>query len=160
MIPTYQIADYKNPAHAKALVDLLDNYASDPMGGGEPLPAGVKASLVESLANFPGAFTVLCELGSEYVGLANCLTGFSTFACKPLINIHDLAVHASARGKGLSQGLLAFVEAEAIQRGCCKVTLEVLEGNSVARAAYRKFGFIPYSLDDDTGEALLMHKKV
>jgi hypothetical protein len=27
------------------------------------------------------------------------------------------------------------------QRGCCKITLEVLEGNAVAQASYGKFGF-------------------
>lgn len=160
MKPVYKIADYSNPEQAGAVVELLNAYACDPMGGGEPLPAVVKATLVDSLANFPGAFTVLCQIGDKYVALANCLTGFSTFAGKPLINIHDLTVSSSARGQGLSQGLLAFVEAEAKLRGCCKVTLEVLEGNSIARAAYKKFGFTPYSLDADTGDAQLMQKKV
>jgi len=160
MTPNFFIADYNNAEHAKSVVELLNGYANDPMGGGEPLPAQVQGSLVGRLANFPGAFSVLCKLESEYVALANCLTGFSTFAAMPLINIHDLVVSASARGQGLSQGLLAYVESEAQQRGCCKVTLEVLEGNRVAIAAYRKFGFLPYSLDDKTGVALFMQKKV
>lgn len=142
------------------LVELLDAYANDPMGGGEPLPEQVKSTLVGRLANFPGAFTVLCQIKSDYVALANCLTGFSTFAAQPLINIHDLAVIPSARGQGISQRLLAFVESEAQRRGCCKVTLEVLEGNSVALSAYKKFGFIPYSLDAKTGSAILMQKKL
>jgi len=142
------------------LVELLNGYANDPMGGGEPLPEKVRTSLVSQLANFPGAFSVLCQVGSDYVALANCLTGFSTFAAMPLINIHDLAVCTSARGQGLSQGLLAYVESEAQRRGCCKVTLEVLEGNTVAISAYRKFGFMPYSLDAKTGDALLMQKKL
>lgn len=160
MTPSFLIADYNNPEHAKLIIELLDGYANDPMGGGEPLPAAVKESLVAKLADFPGAFSVLCKLGDEYVGLANCLTGFSTFAAMPLINIHDLAVIASARGQGLSQGLLEFVETEAQRRGCCKVTLEVLEGNRVAISAYKKFGFMPYSLDAETGDALLMQKKI
>jgi len=160
MTPKYFIADYKNPEHAEMVVELLDGYAKDPMGGGEPLPAKVKSSLVSRLANFPGAFSVFCQLESEYVALANCLTGFSSFAAMPLINIHDFVVVTSARGQGLSQGLLAFVESEAQSRGCCKVTLEVLEGNVVAISAYKKFGFIPYSLDAETGDALLMHKKL
>jgi len=160
MTPHFFIADYKNAEHAKVLVELLDTYANDPMGGGEPLPEQVKSTLVSRLANFPGAFTVLCQVGSDYVALANCLTGFSTFTAKPLINIHDLAVIPSARGQGISQGLLAFVESEAQQRKCCKVTLEVLEGNPVALSAYKKFGFVPYSLDAKTGDAVLMQKKL
>ena len=160
MTADFIIADYANKQQARAVVDLLDNYANDPMGGGEPLDAKVRESLAGKLANFPGAFSVLGTLDSEYVALANCFTGFSTFAAKPLINIHDLAVVASARGQGLSQKLLAFVEAEANKRGCCKVTLEVLAGNSAARSAYEKFGFEPYSLDDETGDALMMQKKL
>ena len=160
MTPSYIIADYSNPEHAAALVELLDGYANDPMGGGEPLDAGVKTSVVEALAQVPGAFTVLCKLDSDYVALANCFMGFSTFACKPLINIHDLAVNTKARGKGISQGLLEVVEAQAVNRGCCKVTLEVLEGNAIALGAYKKFGFLPYALDDETGDALLLQKKL
>ena len=30
-------ADFHNPGHAEALLTLLDHYARDPMGGGEPL---------------------------------------------------------------------------------------------------------------------------
>ena len=160
MAANYFIADYAKPEHAQAVVNLLDAYANDPMGGGEPLAAEVKHSLVESLANFPGAFSVLCQMDNEFVGLANCFTGFSTFACKPLINIHDLAVVPSARGKGLSQGLLAFVDSEAKSRGCCKVTLEVLEGNTIAVSAYKKFGYEPYALDESAGNGLLMQKKL
>ncbi len=37
--------------------------------------------------------------------------------------------------------MLQKVREIARQRGCCKITLEVLEGNDVAQAAYRKFGF-------------------
>lgn len=160
MNPSYFIADYTNPEHARAIVDLLDGYANDPMGGAEPLSVHVKESLTDALAHFPGAFTVLCQIDSEYVALANCFTGFSTFACKQLVNIHDLAVSTKARGNGLSQGLLSFVESEAQRLGCCKVTLEVLEGNTVARSAYKKFGFVPYSMDEENGDALLMQKKV
>ena len=160
MAPEFFIADYDNAEHASAVVDLLDAYANDPMGGSEPLPVHVKTHLTSTLATIPGAFSVLGTVEGNYVALANCFMGFSTFACKPLINIHDLAVVASARGLGLSQGLLGFVEKEARSRECCKVTLEVLQGNPAALAAYRKFGFLPYSLDEDTGDALFLQKKL
>ena len=156
----YSIADYTNRIHANAVVALLDDYANDPMGGAEPLSDETKNKLASSLANVPGAFSVLAQLDGEYVGLANCFTGFSTFACKPLINIHDLSVVASARGKKVGQGLLEFVASEAQRRGCCKVTLEVLEGNTRARAVYEKAGFAAYTLDDTTGHALFLHKSL
>ena len=35
MTVSVMLADYHDPVHAKALVDLLDAYASDPAGGGK-----------------------------------------------------------------------------------------------------------------------------
>jgi GNAT superfamily N-acetyltransferase len=79
-------------------------------------------------------------------GLANCFEAFSTFSCKPLINIHDLMVLPAFRGNGISQKLLQKVEDIAQSKGCCKVTLEVLSGNEPAKASYEKFGFSGLSL--------------
>jgi len=154
------LADYTNPSHAQAVVNLLNEYAKDPMGGGEPLGTFARDNLTAALHEFPGAFSVLVFDGETPVGLANCIPGFSTFACRPLINIHDLMVSSTSRGKGVSQQLLAFVEQEARERRCCKVTLEVLEGNTVARGAYEKFGFRDYALGDEHGSGLLMQKSL
>ncbi len=148
------IADYSNGSHAKDIVSLLDHYASDPMGGGVPLSEGIKRRLVPELAARPNAFSILCYIDSRPAGLANCFEGFSTFRCQPLINIHDLVVSREYRGLGISQLLLARVKALGKERGCCKLTLEVLEGNHVARKAYRKFGFSGYELDPAMGTAL------
>jgi GNAT superfamily N-acetyltransferase len=60
-----------------------------------------------------------------------------------LVNVHDVVVVKKFRGLGLSQKMLQKVEDIARQRGCCKITLEVLEGNTVAQASYGKFGFAP-----------------
>ena len=152
------LADYDNTAHANDIVSLLNAYAEDPMGGGESLPEFAKDNLIAALNDFPGAFTVLAYDDNTPIGLANCFQGFSTFSCRPLINIHDLMVLPEARRKGASQSLLAFVEQEAVQRRCCKVTLEVLDGNSSARSAYTKYGFTDYALGDDHGAARLMQK--
>jgi len=154
------LADYDNATDAAAVVDLLNAYAEDPMGGGESLSTFTRDNLVASLKDFPGAFSVLAFEGDTPVGLANCMLGFSTFACRPLINIHDFMVLPQARGKGASQSLLAFVEQEAVERRCCKVTLEVLAGNKVARGAYEKYGFKDYALGDEHGSALLMQKNL
>ncbi len=54
--------------------------------------------------------------------------------------------------------MLVAVEQIAQQKGCCKLTLEVLVGNSVARAAYRRFGFSGYELSPETGEAEFWQK--
>lgn len=99
-------ADYADPAHARAVVDLLDAYARDPAGGGEPLSDFVRQHLVEELAARPAAFSVLAHWGEEPVGLVNCIEGFSTFACRPLVNVHDVVVMPLHRGKGIAERML------------------------------------------------------
>ena len=83
---------------------------------------------------------------------------FSTFSCKPLINIHDVVVLNEYRGNAVSQKMLDKVEEIAKTKGCCKVTLEVLSNNKVAKSAYSKFGFSGYELDSKAGAALFWQK--
>ncbi|MGI9280887.1 MAG: GNAT family N-acetyltransferase [Endozoicomonas sp.] len=154
------VADYSNSNHGQAILELLDHYARDPMGGGEPLSCYSREHLIEELAKRPFAFSVLCLVDGQPAALANCMEGFSTFACKPLINIHDMVVNEQFRGQSLCTRLLEKVEQVALEKGCCKVTLEVLEGNPVAQAAYRKFDFSGYELDDNHGQALFWEKKL
>ncbi|MEJ7686097.1 MAG: GNAT family N-acetyltransferase [Variovorax sp.] len=154
------IADYRNPTHAQVLVALLDGYARDPAGGGMPLLAEVRAGLAEALAQRPQAFSVLALDGEQPVGLINCIEGFSTFACKPLVNVHDVVVVASHRGQRLAQRMLARVEEEARSRGACKLTLEVLSGNASAIKAYEREGFAGFQLDPAFGSALFLQKRL
>jgi len=51
--------DYANPQHMQALLDLLDGYARDPMGGAEPLSDFAKTHLPQALAARPHLFSVL-----------------------------------------------------------------------------------------------------
>ncbi len=154
------LVDYDDPEQGRILVELLDEYARHPMGGGRPLQGETREQLVRRLAEIPGAFSILAFVDNRPAGLANCFAGFSTFACRPLVNVHDLMVSAPFRGKGLAGRILAKVEEIARQRGCCKVTLEVLEGNEAAQHAYRRAGFAPYELDPAQGRALFWEKKL
>jgi ribosomal protein S18 acetylase RimI-like enzyme len=130
-------ASYTNPVHAQAIGFVLNHYAEDVMGGGQSLSMDTRQQLALELAKRPHAFSVLAFIAGEPVGLVNCFEGFSTFACRPLVNVHDVAVIEAYRGLGISQKMLMKVEEIARQRGCCKITLEVLEGNEVAQGAYR-----------------------
>lgn len=151
-------ADYSNPAHSAALVSLLDAYARDPMGGAHPLSDFARANLVACLAARPQAYSVLAFAGDVPVGLVNCIEGFSTFACEPLVNVHDVAVLASHRGQGVAEKMLALAETIARERGACKMTLEVLQGNTGADRLYRRLGFANYELDPALGQAQFMQK--
>ena len=151
-------ARYNDPAHASALIDLLDHYARDPAGGGEPLSDFARGNLVGALAARPFVFSVLAFDGPIPVGLVNAIEGFSTFACRPLVNVHDVVVRESHRGQGIAAQLFAGVETIARERGACKLTLEVLSGNAAARALYEKLGFDDYRLDPAMGHAQFMQK--
>lgn len=153
-------ADYKNPQHAQDLVYLLNAYATDPMGGGTALADQVKNTLVAELAKRDFALSLLAYVNGKPAGLLNAFEGFSTFAAKPLINVHDIIVVKEFRGLQLSQRLLSMLEAIARERGCCKITLEVLSGNETAKCAYHKFGFAGYALDPTVGQALFWQKKL
>ncbi|WAT17143.1 GNAT family N-acetyltransferase [Aurantiacibacter sp. MUD11] len=157
---TVSLADYGDAADAAALVSLLDAYARDPMGGGEPLADDTRQTLVDALAAFPGAFSLIARLDDVPVGLANCFTGFSTFAAAPLVNIHDMAVLPGYRDKGIGRALMQAVETEALKRGACKITLEVLSGNARAMGLYESCGFGDYQLDPEAGKALFWQKKL
>ena len=150
--------DYLDPAHRHALVMLLDAYARDTMGGGEPLAADVQERLCDDLAARPTAASFIAWQDGHPVGLVNCIEGYSTFKARPLMNIHDIAVLPGHRGAGVGQALLAAAQAHARARGCCKLTLEVLTGNGPALRSYQRFGFEPYQLDPSAGQASFMHK--
>lgn len=151
-------ANYADAAHMAALLGLLDGYARDPMGGGEPLSAFALNNLPAALAGRPTLFSVLAFDSTLPVGLINCVEGFSTFACQPLINVHDVVVAASHRGQGIAEKMLVKVEAIARERGACKLTLEVLSGNHSAQKLYRRVGFDNYQLDPNMGQAQFMQK--
>ncbi len=152
--------DFLNDQQAADVVNLLNDYATDPMGGGEPLSLYTKENLVRELSKLPYAFSVICYVDNTPAGLANCFEGFSTFKCKPLVNIHDVVVASEFRGLGISQLLLSKVEEIAKDRGCCKTTLEVLEGNEVAKNAYKKYGYSGYELNPEMGKALFWQKPI
>ena len=153
-------ADPADPAHAHAIVLLLDSYASSINGGGQGLSAAVKRDLPAALADRSTAHVMLAMDGDEPAGFVISFEGFSTFQCRPLLNIHDVVVAEKYRGLGLSKRLLAAVEEMAVRLGCCKLTLEVLEGNTIAQAAYRSLGFDGYQLDPSLGKAMFWEKKL
>lgn len=153
-------SNYNNPQHGRHIIEMLDCYANDPMGGNEALPDFVAQNLVHELSNRSNAISILAYVEGQPAGLLNCFEGFSTFNCKPLINIHDLIVATEFRGMGLSTKMLTMVEEIAKDRNCCKLTLEVLEKNVIAINSYRKFGFNQYELDPIMGKAEFWEKKL
>ena len=153
--------DYADATHAAAVVALLDAYAQDPMGGGAGLSDFAKRHVVAGLAARPQAFSVLAlakDAAQSPVGLVNCMEGFSTFAARSLVNIHDVIVLPQWRGRGVAGAMLDMVTHIARERGACKLTLEVLSGNQKAMRVYAKQGFDAYHLDPQAGTAQFLQK--
>jgi ribosomal protein S18 acetylase RimI-like enzyme len=134
-------ANLADPRHQDAVIAMINAYAGDPMGGGHGLPEDIRAALIPGLQKHPTTLIFLAFHGTEPVGVAVCFVGFSTFAARTLINIHDLAVIPAYRRQGVGQRLLEQVAAKGRELGCCKLTLEVREDNTPAQQLYQRMGF-------------------
>lgn len=137
---TVRFANLAEPASQAAVVDLLDHYSQHEMGSNQPLPADVKGRLVAGLRAHPMSRVFLAYDSDRPIGIVVCFIGFSTFKAKPLINIHDLAVHEGYRALGVGTQLIDAVIEFAKSLGCCAITLEVRADNP-ARKLYAKKGF-------------------
>jgi ribosomal protein S18 acetylase RimI-like enzyme len=156
-------ADLARREDAEAFLALLDAYARDPMGGGAPLPADVKLRLVPDLEGRVlrgDALVLIARRGARPVGLAVCLSSYSTFRARPVLNLHDLAVIPEERGSGVARKLLEAVGDAALARRCCKVTLEVREDNLRAREIYARAGFGDYAAGGQPVRTLFIEKKI
>src|SRR5262245_44277359 len=151
-------ADLARPEHAQAVVEMVNAYAMDPMGNGAPLSHEVLKALVPQLLEHPTSLIFLAFEQAKPVGIAVCFLGFSTFAARPLVNVHDLAVVPEYRGRGIGRRLLAAVERKATELGCCKLTLEVGQDNHLAKGLYRSVGFAETMSAEAAGAALFMTK--
>ena len=135
-------ADLGRDDHCVGLVSILDEYARLPHIAGRGLPDDVIENLTVRLASTSGKQILLAVDDEKVVGVAVCFEGFSTFAGRPLLNIHDLAVTSDCRGKGVGTMLLDAVAERARELGCCRVTLEVDTDNPGAKKLYERSGFV------------------
>jgi ribosomal protein S18 acetylase RimI-like enzyme len=145
-------------ADAAAFLAVLDSYATDEMGGGAPLEPEVRRRLVPALREQTNALVLLAFADGVSVGVATCFFGFSTFAARSLLNVHDLAVLPAFRGRGIGRALLSAAEQRARARDCAKLTLEVREDNARARGLYHERGFRDFELAGVTYRTLFLSK--
>jgi GNAT superfamily N-acetyltransferase len=158
--PCVRPADLNEPSEARAVLDLLDAYARDPMGDRTGLPPSTRERLIPALKGFRGGLVLLAWQGRRPVGVCVCFPGLSTFRAAPVINIHDLAVLPDARRLGVASRLLRAVEDEARRRGCCKLTLEVREDNRAARTLYARAGYGTGVSGGDPVQYLFLEKRL
>jgi ribosomal protein S18 acetylase RimI-like enzyme len=160
-------ADLSRESHRRAVADLVNMYAREPLARGSDLPPAILERLPEFLHRFPTARVFLARRdsgdeddGSAYLAVAVCVLSISTFAAAPVMNIHDIAVRPGFRGRGVGTALLAEVERAAREMRCCKITLEVHRENAGAIAAYRAAGFADGAAAPDPGEIWFFEKRL
>ena len=134
-----------------------------PTGNGQPMSDALRWRLPAGLRRRPQDSATLPlpgdDGGQRAVGLINCVEGFD-LRRPALLNVHDIVVQGLPPTGHRRALLPARRGGGPLQRGCCKLTLEVLEGNHGARRAYLDFGFEGYQLDPAMGQALFMEKKL
>lgn len=129
--------------HRAAVAALIDEYRRGPFGDGIGLDSDDAARLIRGLRSHPGARVYLALRDGDAAGCAVCFTGFSTFAARPLLNIHDLIVTRRYRRMGIARALIRWIASDAAARGFCKLTLEVRSDNEPALSLYADEGFGP-----------------
>ena len=102
---------------------------------------------------------LLAEQAGAAVGFALFFHSYSTFEGRSCLYVEDLYVNQRIRGRGLGRALMARLAHLAIERGCARLELAVLDWKP-ARAFYRRLGFEhntdwqPYRLGGARLEAL------
>ncbi len=100
--------------------------------------------------------SLIAELDGSPVGFALAFRNYSTWEGRPGLFVEDLYVTPDARRYGVGRSLLSAIARRAVEQGCRRVDLNVLDWNP-ARAFYDRIGFrqmeewLPYRL---TGDAL------
>jgi GNAT superfamily N-acetyltransferase len=146
--------------HSQAVLELLNAYAADPMGDGNPLSQEALKELIPGLQHHPTTIIFIAFHDNKAVGIVTCFKGFSTFQARPIINISDFYLHPDYRGLKIGQKLLAIVEKKAVELNCCKITLEVQENNLHAMQIYKAAGFDQDVHVQEAGRALLFSKSM
>ena len=99
----------------------------------------------DCFGNRPRYEAWLAETGGQPVGLATLFETYSTFKAQPCLFVDSLYVDDRARGTGAGKQLMQHICALAVERGCVRVDLNVLDWNP-ARAFYAGLGI------EETGE--------
>ncbi len=133
--------NFEDKKHCQALVQLMNEYITDRMGGGIPYTQEQKTQLIEGLKNHPSKLVYFARAGEEFIGLVNCFVNFATFTVRPFVNIHDVIVTSAWRNKQVGRKMLDKVIERAGEMGCSKVTLEVRSDNDNAMYLYNSLGF-------------------
>lgn len=83
---------------------------------------------------------LIAELDGEAAGFALFFFNYSTWKGRPGVYLEDIYVEPHLRGRGVGKALLRQVAAFAVEKGCQRLQLEVLDWNTPAIDFYRAMG--------------------
>ncbi len=119
-----------------ALVRDLAEYERDPAAA-----IATPELMREALFGDRGvAYAVIAEMDGDAVGFALYFFNFSTWTGRPGLYLEDLYVRPRARGRGIGLALFRHLARVAIERGCGRLELTVLDWNVDAIGFYKKLG--------------------
>ncbi|MBI5165373.1 MAG: GNAT family N-acetyltransferase [Magnetospirillum sp.] len=85
---------------------------------------------------------LLAEEAGAVVGMLVFFPVYSTWEGRPGVMIHDLFVRSPARGRGIAKALVRHLAALAVERGCTRMDVNVLDWNEPARRFYQACGLV------------------
>lgn len=133
--------DNSNKTEKEHVIDLINQYRSDPMGANSPFTKFDLQELIKLFNTSKNNITYIGYNDDKPICIAVCFSSFSTFNTSNLLNIHDFFVDYNYRGKGVGKKLLQYVKSESIKSGFKSISLEVREDNLIARQLYSHEGF-------------------
>ena len=83
----------------------------------------------------------VAECGGKVVGMASVHRGYSTWRARPCGIVHDVYVAEEARRMGVGTALFDCLRDRAAAQGYCRLEVEVLRDNDIAKAFYAGYGF-------------------
>jgi len=122
------------PEDAEALAALIGQL-------GYPTTAEAVARRVAQLEASEADSIVVAEADGEVVGLASLHTSLSVEYDEPAAKLSAIVVDESHRRCGIGEALVAAMEAEARERGCCLLFLTTAARRADAHDFYRRLGF-------------------
>jgi len=129
---------------------------------GEPGAVATTEETIRADAFGPGRRfeALLAEAGGAVQGMVVLYPAYSSWRGAPTLMVHDLFVEEASRGTGTGEKLLAAAAALAVERGCCRLDVNVVAWNDSGRRFYERLGFkalpdwLPHRLDREGMERL------
>lgn len=118
----------------RMLSELFREYAIE-------IKRNLSANVAIELSELPYFKGFMAFNGEQPLAFCVCFESYSSYRSRFVWNIHDVMVAKSARGAGVGKKLLEFVLSQAKEANVVKLTLEVEDGNSVAKKLYKDLDF-------------------